>query len=130
MPRVQKPLYFSPFPLSGVMYNWTPLYESQQIGKHLGQNQFNRLQMVQFECPRYRNNCVSFTAERIPFLIFSSGVIRNGIPSIKLRTIENFWDKISLTGCKWSSLNAPGTDTPVSHSFLGESLFLIFPSLR
>ena len=42
--------------------------------------------------------------------------------------MEKFGDKISLTGCKWSSLNAPSTETPVSHPFWGESLFLIFSS--
>ena len=26
--------------------------------------------------------------------------------------MNKFGDKISLTGCKWSSLNAPGTETP------------------
>ena len=41
--------------------------------------------------------------------------------------VGTFWTKISLTGCKWSSLNAQGTETPVSHPFWGDSLFLIFP---
>ena len=53
----------------------------------------------------------------------SPGVIRNGLPSIKIRKLEKIWNKISLTGCKWSSLNIQGTETPVSHPFLGESLF-------
>ena len=39
---------------------------------------------------------------------------------------EIFWNKSSLKGCKWASLNAPCTETPVSPPFLGESLFLIF----
>ena len=39
--------------------------------------------------------------------------------------MKNFWNKISLTGCNWSSLNAPGSGTPVSHSPLGDSLFPI-----
>ena len=34
---------------------------------------------------------------------------------------------MSLTGCTWSSLNAPSTETPVLHQFLVESLFLISP---
>ena len=38
-----------------------PQYEAQEDGQFLGQNQLNRLQMVQFECPKYRNPCVSFT---------------------------------------------------------------------
>ena len=39
-------------------------------------------------------------------------------PSIKVKQIENFQNKMGLKGCKWSSLNAPGTQTPLSHSVL------------
>ena len=31
--------------------------------------------------------------------------------------METFWAKISLAGCKWSSLNAPGTQTPYCNTF-------------
>ena len=41
--------------------------------------------------------------------------------------LGKFWDKISLTGWKCSHLNAPSTETPVSHTLVGESLFP-FPS--
>ena len=34
------------------------------------------------------------------------GVIDNWTPSMKVKQFEIFWDKISSTGCKWSSLNA------------------------
>ena len=44
---------------------------------------------------------------------------------MKGEKVEIFWNKISLTGGKWSSLKAPSTETLVSHPFLGESLFLI-----
>ena len=63
-----------------------------------------------------------------PFLIFSCGEKRIGLPSKKLRKLEIFWNTISLTGCKWSNLNAPSIETPVSHSLWGDSLFLIFSS--
>ena len=46
-----------------------------------------------------------------------------GAPSIKVRKMEKLWDKISSTGYMWSILNAPSTETPVSHSLLGDSLF-------
>ena len=46
-----------------------------------------------------------------------------GAPSIKVRKVEHFWNKISSTGSKWSNSNAPGSETPVSHSLLEESLF-------
>ena len=43
---------------------------------------------------------------------------KNGLPSMKVKTLENFQNKIGLKGCKWSSLNAPGTQTPLSHPYL------------
>ena len=51
---------------------------------------------------------------------------KNWLPSIKVKQIEIFQNKMSLKGCKWSSLNAPGTQIPLSHSFLelGEFPFL------
>ena len=53
-----------------------------------------------------------------------SGVI--GLPSMKVKKVENLRIKISSIGGKWSSLNAPSTEAPVSHRLLGDSLFLIF----
>ena len=48
--------------------------------------QFNRLQMVHFECPRVRNPCVSlrFGELHFPISAFLSGVLRIGLPSIKM----------------------------------------------
>ena len=45
--------------------NWTPQYKDQGDGKMSEQNQLNRLEMVQFACPKYRNpshnlGCVHF----------------------------------------------------------------------
>ena len=76
MPQVQKPLCLVHiwmkipllhFPLSGpgLIDNWTPQYESQKGWKILEQNQLNRLQMVQFECPNYRNPLVSRTSSLV-----------------------------------------------------------------
>ena len=54
-------------------------------GTILGQNQLNRLQMVQFECPKDGNPCVSFTFGEFPFsapdcsFLALSGVIRKGL---------------------------------------------------
>ena len=43
---------------------------------------------------------------------------KNWPPSIKVKQIENFQNKMGLKGCMWSSLNTPGTETPLSHSLL------------
>ena len=37
--------------------------------------------------------------------------------------VEKIWDKMNLTGCNWSGLNAPGAETPVFHPLLVGSLF-------
>ena len=52
---------------------------------------------------------------------------KNWPPSMKVKKLENFGNKSGLKGCKWSSLNAPGTENPLSHSLLelGESPFRI-----
>ena len=42
---------------------------------------------------------------------------------MKDKKLKIFRDKISLTGSKRSNLNAPCTETPVSHSLMGDSLF-------
>ena len=43
---------------------------------------------------------------------------KNWPPSMKLKKLEIFWSKMGSMGCKWSSLNAPGTENPLSHSIL------------
>ena len=44
-----------------------------------------------------------------------SGVIRIGLP---VWNWKNFQNKRGLMRCKWSSLNAPGTENPLSHPVL------------
>ena len=52
---------------------------------------------------------------------------KNWPPSIKVEKLENFRNKMGFRGCKWSILNAPGTQTPLSHPIfkLEEILFSI-----
>ena len=121
MPQVLKPLcltqvgripfrHFQPSSLWGNK-NWAPQYKDVKVGKFWEQNWLHRLQMVQFECPRHSNPCVSLRLGEIQFHIFSlplSGVIRIGLSSIRLKKLENLGNTIGLTGCKWFSLNAPG----------------------
>ena len=61
------------------------------------------------ENPRYH---LLLGLGKIPFSHYwPSGVIRIGLPSMKVEKMENFQNKTVLKGCKWSSLNAPGTET-------------------
>ena len=61
-----------------------------------------------------------------PFFSFPlSGVIRNWTSQYKDQDDGKFGWQNQLTGFKWSSLNAPCTETHLSHPFLGESLSLI-----
>ena len=43
---------------------------------------------------------------------------KNWPPTMKVKKLANFWNKSGLTGCKWSSLNALGTQIPLSCPFL------------
>ena len=44
---------------------------------------------------------------------------KNWPPSMKVKKLKNFQNKRGLMGCKGSSLNAPGTGNPLSHSVFG-----------
>ena len=99
MPQVQKTLCliwfwvnpcFSFSPLWGNK-KWEPLYnKAQDDGKFLGQNQLDRLQMVQFECPRYWNPCVSSIFGWFPFSHFPlPGLIRKPREECTLCTAYN-----------------------------------------
>ena len=56
---------------------------------------------------------------------------KNWPPSMKVKKLKIFWDRMSSKGCKWSSLNAPGTENPLSHQVLelGEFPFSIISPL-
>ena len=43
---------------------------------------------------------------------------KNWLPNMKVKELENFQNKMGLKDCKWSSLNGPGTQVPMSHPFL------------
>ena len=60
-----------------------------------------------------------------PFPLLALWGNKNWPASMKLKKLEIFWNKMGSMGCKWSSLNAPGTQNPLSHSIwkLDESPF-------
>ena len=85
------------------------------------QKGLGRLQMVQFECPRHWNPSVSssFGVWRVPFSpLLALWGNKNWPPSMKVKKLKIFSDKMGSKGCKWSSLNASGTETPLSHPIL------------
>ena len=43
---------------------------------------------------------------------------KNWPPSMKVKKLENFQNLKGAKGCKWSSLNSPDTENPLSHAFL------------
>ena len=67
-------LIFFPFSLTVVIRNWTSQYERQERRKILGQNQLKRLQMVQFECPKFKNPLKWYLFEVYCKCSFSSGI--------------------------------------------------------
>ena len=56
--------------------------------------------------------------ENSPFPLLVLWGNKNWLPSMKVKKLENVHTKIGLKGCKWSSLNVPGIETPLSHSVL------------
>ena len=66
-------------------------------------------------------NDVSKTSE-LPFnllLLPFSHYWPSGPPSMKVKKLQKFGNKSGLMGCKCSSLNASGTENPLSHLLLG-----------
>ena len=53
---------------------------------------------------------------------------KNWPPSMKVKKLKIFWDKMGSKGCKWSSLNAQGTGNPLPHPVL-ELKNLPFPNI-
>ena len=56
--------------------------------------------------------------ENSPFSLLALWGNKNGLPSMKVKELEKFQNKMGLKGCKWSSLNAPGTENSLSHPIL------------
>ena len=95
---------FFSLPLSRVI-RIGPQYRSVKVGKLGEQNWLNRLQMVQFECPRHWKTCATLRLGEIHFPIFSlplSGVIRIG-PQYKR---VNNW-KFTRTKLAQKAANGP-----------------------
>ena len=44
---------------------------------------------------------------------------KNWPPSMKVKKLEFYGNKSGLKGCKWASLNVPGTESPLSHPLFG-----------
>ena len=51
---------------------------------------------------------------------------KNWLPSMKVEKLQIYGNKSGSMGCKWSSLNAPGTENPWSHPIL-EFCYFPFP---
>ena len=65
-----------------------------------------------------KSPCLSQFLSCLNFLFPVLWGSRNWPPSIKVKKLKIFWDKMGSKGCKYSSLNAPGTETPLSHPIL------------
>ena len=67
----------------------------------------------------------------LPFPLLALWGNKNWPPSMKVKKLKIFWNKLGSKGGKWSSLNAPGTENPLSHSILKlpESPFSIISPL-
>ena len=59
------------------------------------------------------------SCKNFPFPIISLWGNKNWLPSMKVKKFENVESETGLKGCKWSSLDAPGTETPLSLIHIG-----------
>ena len=63
---------------------------------------------------------IQFLSWVIPhFSLLAPWVNKNWPTSMKVKKLENYQNNRGLMGCKWSGLNAPGTENPLSHPLLG-----------
>ena len=62
--------------------------------------------------------CLWMSLKNFPFTLLALWGNKNWPPSMKVKKLENVQNKSSLKGCKWSSLNVPGTKPPLSHPIL------------
>ena len=74
----------------------------------------------------------NFGVGRIPlFPLLAVWGSKNWLPSMNMKKMENFQNKMGLIGCIWPSLNAPGITIHVCHPILelGEFPFSIISPL-
>ena len=94
---------------------------SFEVGKFPEQKGFKGMQMVQFECPRHwKTLCLIHFWGWVnsPFPLLALWGNKKWFPSMKVENLKKYGNKSGLMGCKWSSLNDPGTENPLSHSVL------------
>ena len=90
--------------------NLAPQYKGEKVGKFGEQKWLNRLQMVQLNAPGTEFPLFHHFLDD-SFVPFSAWGNKNWPPSIKVKKLENFGNKIGLREWKGSSLNASGTET-------------------
>ena len=109
--------------------NWAPQYKDVEVGKFRELNWLNRLQMVQFECPRHSNPCVSLRLREFHFPIFSlplSGIIGNGyLYRYKDVVVGKFREQTWLNRLEMVQFECPGYSNPCVSLRLGEFHFPI-----
>ena len=113
--------------------NWPPRMKVQQIGNCQNKMGLKGCKWSSLNAPGTQTP-LSHSVLEMDFSLFSLAALwgnRNWPPSMKVRQIENELNKIGLNWCKRSSLNAPGTENPLSHSLLklGDFPFLTISPL-
>ena len=105
------PLFFHLSPCSNK--NWLIMRGWSKVGNISEQNWLKGLQMVQFECTRHPIPCVLLRLGEFQELETGSAKFLR-IPAMSENS-TGMPQKIYIC-CKWSSLNAPGTQSLVSYS--------------
>ena len=130
MPQALSPLclihfwnwQISPFSLLALWgnKNWPPSMKVQQM-----ENSQNKMGLKGCKCSSLNalgtQTPLSHSVLELHFSLFSLLALwgnKKWSPSMKVQQMENSKNKMGIKGCKWSSLDAPGTHSPLSHPIL------------
>ena len=119
---------FSHFPFSGVIRNWQWSVWKSRVGKISEQNWLNKLQMLQFECPKHSNICVLSIIGWFPFSHFPlSGVIRNWQSPLWKSKVGKFFEQDWLNWLQMVQYECPRHENICVLSIVGWFPYSHFP---
>ena len=100
--------------------NWPPSMKVKKLENVLNKRGLKGCKWSSLNAPGTENPLSHsiMKLDESPFPILALWGNKNWPPSMKMKKVENFHNKRGLKGCKWSNLNALGTETPLSHPVL------------
>ena len=103
-------------PITGIIYS--PEHHHHHDSTNHSHNLFSHITLLANEM------ILSQHLKMVPRWLYSACLllalwgIKKWVPSMKVKKLQKYVNKSGLMGCNWSSLNALGTESPLSHSVL------------